>query len=397
MTLEQLSAITKESQESRAQKKLENYVVNNIIFMDTCSILSPYAEKFFANIDPLLERHNKKIIIPMRCMEELNKHLHNPKASDPDLPQKASHALNLVNNLHEKNRISFLGDDDDSFADNVFHVAFTKLRMNDCLLLITEDQKLARDILRLNESESVRAHPVSCQRLSRYGYLAQYPFEQKKSDNQTPPKRTNNPKVYHSSESEATGGKLLVCQDCGSQFELTPGEVQFYRSKHFELPKRCKNCRSAKKGSTSHPDTANMEDDSIVISDFPDIDFESIFYDNDTDVNSKQRSRKRERRQSIITVWRAICLLTVSFISAKMCLDEWIMGKALFPTIINTLIVLLLGVFINFLLWLPTLGYISKKKNKFRALRFAFFTAMWRFFIATGVLALVIQVYRMLF
>lgn len=38
------------------------------------------------------------------------------------------------------------------------------------------------------------------------------------------------------------------CRDCGREFTLTDGEIDFYRSKGFELPNRCKACRDKRKG-----------------------------------------------------------------------------------------------------------------------------------------------------
>lgn len=34
-----------------------------------------------------------------------------------------------------------------------------------------------------------------------------------------------------------------VCIQCGNEFEITDSEVNFYKSKGFALPKRCKDCR----------------------------------------------------------------------------------------------------------------------------------------------------------
>jgi len=34
-----------------------------------------------------------------------------------------------------------------------------------------------------------------------------------------------------------------ICKECGKEFELSPGEIQFYNSKNLALPKRCKGCR----------------------------------------------------------------------------------------------------------------------------------------------------------
>lgn len=39
----------------------------------------------------------------------------------------------------------------------------------------------------------------------------------------------------------------VTCKDCGVTFDITPGEQEFYKSRNWELPKRCKDCRQANK------------------------------------------------------------------------------------------------------------------------------------------------------
>lgn len=39
----------------------------------------------------------------------------------------------------------------------------------------------------------------------------------------------------------------INCTDCSTEFTLSDGEVAFYESKQFTLPKRCKECRIKKK------------------------------------------------------------------------------------------------------------------------------------------------------
>ena len=41
--------------------------------------------------------------------------------------------------------------------------------------------------------------------------------------------------------------KTLVCQDCGNEFVFTEGEQEFYNEKGFQEPKRCTDCRRARK------------------------------------------------------------------------------------------------------------------------------------------------------
>ena len=46
--------------------------------------------------------------------------------------------------------------------------------------------------------------------------------------------------------------KTLICVDCGNEFIFTEGEQEFYKEKGFENePKRCPDCRRAKKHKTT--------------------------------------------------------------------------------------------------------------------------------------------------
>ena len=41
--------------------------------------------------------------------------------------------------------------------------------------------------------------------------------------------------------------QTLTCADCGRDFSFSERDQEFYREKGFEPPKRCKDCRDAKK------------------------------------------------------------------------------------------------------------------------------------------------------
>ena len=47
------------------------------------------------------------------------------------------------------------------------------------------------------------------------------------------------------------------CRDCGREFTLTDGEIDFYRSKGFELPSRCKACRDKRNGRQAPSSASN--------------------------------------------------------------------------------------------------------------------------------------------
>lgn len=44
-----------------------------------------------------------------------------------------------------------------------------------------------------------------------------------------------------------------LCKECGKEFEINDGEIQFYRAKNLELPKRCKECRERNKKNGRQP------------------------------------------------------------------------------------------------------------------------------------------------
>jgi CxxC-x17-CxxC domain-containing protein len=44
----------------------------------------------------------------------------------------------------------------------------------------------------------------------------------------------------------------LECADCGSEFEFSSEEQEFYESKRFSQPKRCPSCREARRNVRSN-------------------------------------------------------------------------------------------------------------------------------------------------
>lgn len=157
--------------ETMAQKKLESYVKNYKLFMDTSSLLTEQASKFWEHISPFLSQVQKKIIIPSRCVEEIDKHSQNTEK--PDLANQARKARELLEILKQKGYIEIRGEKTDSYlADNVFNTVFTKFRLEYNLLLITQDRGLAADIKALNNTRSVRCKACLAVRINQYGYLS---------------------------------------------------------------------------------------------------------------------------------------------------------------------------------------------------------------------------------
>lgn len=165
------ASINQEKQE-QAKKILEGYCKDWKIFIDTCSLLHFSSDDFWTNIIPLLYQYQNKIFIPLRCIEEIEKHSKN--IDNFELAQKAKACLKQLNQLVKTGYVEIRGEKSDNFADNVFQVVFTKFRMNYKLLLITQDNDLAKDILTLNDNHSVKANEVKVNRINKYGFLSEF-------------------------------------------------------------------------------------------------------------------------------------------------------------------------------------------------------------------------------
>lgn len=165
----------------KAQGIMEDYCKNYKIFIDTCSLLHYSSEKFWKNIIPLLNKYNNKIIIPLRTIEEIEKHSGNEM--DGKLSQRAQMCVKLLSGLISEGYIEVRGEKTDNFADNVYQVVFTKFRMNYKLLLITQDNDLAKDILGLNDNRSVKAYEVKVNKINKYGFLSEFCWNRKEKSN----------------------------------------------------------------------------------------------------------------------------------------------------------------------------------------------------------------------
>lgn len=177
--------------EERSKHFLENAVKDFKIFIDTCSLLFDDADKFWTNIVPLLQRERKTIIIPFRVYEEVEKFASNPSlctiknGSNPNLNKQAIKAKNNVIMLQKAGLIEVFGNNNDNFADNVFQTVFTQFRLKYNLMLITQDNNLANDIINIGNSKAVNTNNrIMVERINKYGFLSAFTFDKQPQNQQ---------------------------------------------------------------------------------------------------------------------------------------------------------------------------------------------------------------------
>ena len=165
--------------EQNAKSFLAHMVDKYKIFIDSCSLLSEYADSFWEHIIPMLKEKNSFVVVPFRVYEEVAKYADNPalyKEKAPDNPDFNKTAINVkkkIIKLANEKLVRVFGDKNDNFADNVFQTVFTQYRMKYDMLLITQDKNLSEDIMRITESKSVMVNKkILVKKINRYGYLS---------------------------------------------------------------------------------------------------------------------------------------------------------------------------------------------------------------------------------
>jgi len=164
------------SSEEKSKSWLASYAKDWKIFIDTCSLLSDNINKLMLNLIPLLQENNNKLFVPLRCVQELEKFI--PDKSNITRSKKAKYIHDILLKLYKEGIVDIRGEKTDNFADNVFQTVFTKFRMQYKLLLITQDNNLASDIINLNKIKAVRANQVTALRLNKYGYLSPFHWDE---------------------------------------------------------------------------------------------------------------------------------------------------------------------------------------------------------------------------
>lgn len=77
---------------------------------------------------------------------------------------------------------------------------------------------------------------------------------------------------------------VLACVDCKSEFIWTAGEQRFYEGKGLTQPKRCKECRAAKKQMRAN----GIQSESAA---------PPPFYDKDQEDRDNAKDNRRRRRR----------------------------------------------------------------------------------------------------
>lgn len=165
-----MTQFNEDNKNNNQKKYLEQLISceNAKIFIDTCSMLEDSFPLFVEHVHPLLEKYQQRIIVPLAVSKELIKQLDNPKR--PELQEAAIRALGLLDSYRES-CFRILGNERDSFPDNLFQDIQIRFRQRFHMIFITQDKALTADILNNNCSNSVQGYAARVKKIMPNGYL----------------------------------------------------------------------------------------------------------------------------------------------------------------------------------------------------------------------------------
>ena len=147
--------------------------------IDTCSLLEVPASELYLK---KLMHSRGNVIVPWAVVDELRK---KSRSKDPDVRARAQKIFNVVFDYEARGIITVgLDDDKDSrnFADNIFIGAVFKYGLKNDITVITQDKRLAEDLLNTRNSKSVNGLNISVKRLEQDGTLSEVQIQDSDSE-----------------------------------------------------------------------------------------------------------------------------------------------------------------------------------------------------------------------
>lgn len=140
------------------------------IFIDTCSLMSNSYGLLHNKLKHYLKNNNLKLSIVSSIFNELEK----LKSKSNSSSGRAEHALNILTDYKKNNLLYIWNTYNKKFADPGLMGAVIEQRIKHEIIVITQDNKLSRDIIKINSLESQRGKVVSVFYISKNGDLVNF-------------------------------------------------------------------------------------------------------------------------------------------------------------------------------------------------------------------------------
>lgn len=168
---------------------VSRFTDNHRIIVDTCSLMDPSGLRWVSEkLQPHLKASRRRLIVPVGVQRELQKHAgrENEAADHDDRRRNAKSALELISTMLREESAALFGEDDDPFVDALILSVVTRKRTTLDFLVVTQDRNLARDLIQLGASASIKSrHELAVARVSKASILHAWNREQLFDDHPT--------------------------------------------------------------------------------------------------------------------------------------------------------------------------------------------------------------------
>lgn len=159
-----------DSYQLKKKLKLESCLVDKAVFIDTCSVITPGVERFTKEYMWLAKESNVQFFLCTALINELRKRL-----EDENTKKGAIAGLKCLEHLHRHKFCKIIGgNQQEQFYDNQLQTFFEYYIPKNQLTLITQDNGLASEILKLNSRRPDRFKDVTVYELQEDGSLREW-------------------------------------------------------------------------------------------------------------------------------------------------------------------------------------------------------------------------------
>jgi rRNA-processing protein FCF1 len=205
------------SEENKSSSLAKFLAVYDYVFVDTCSLMEDSFPMFMDTLAASKEywKEGLRVIVIGECVQELKKHAKSKDKETQEARIEAKRALKILHHdkWHGKTLEITKPTTNDGFADHALFTQVSSLRIQNKILIITQDKTLATDLKKLNALDSQHGRFLAVYRLNPEGDLVENPGE---TDN------------YHNKENV----RPSVSNE--SKYDNHRGHGFFHRHDHFE-------------------------------------------------------------------------------------------------------------------------------------------------------------------
>ena len=142
------------------------------IILDTCSLMDENFPEWMDVIENAKEyrKAGQQIIVFQKCEDELKKHVHDKNNDSKRIAAKR--ALKILRHASWKKLLTISKKEkNQNFADNAIYVRVSNDRITSRIAVITQDNHLAEDLIKLNNLGSQKGYRVYVFKIVNGGYL----------------------------------------------------------------------------------------------------------------------------------------------------------------------------------------------------------------------------------